>query len=82
MDVKKLEKDVHIDVTDLEYLYYRCPNKENVKIYTPQSLMVTDEGHYVVDSYNNEHFIPKEKFFHLKAKYKTDTRPVDVITES
>ena len=77
--IEVFPKGSEIDITDLEYLYYRCFDKENVKIYSPQTLFCGEDGHRVKDSYGNEHFIPKDKFFHLKAKRKGESRPREVI---
>lgn len=64
-------KGTNIDLGNLLYIYYRFPNKENVKIMYPQNLFIADDGHKVVDSYGGEHFIPFG-FIHIKSKLKEE----------
>jgi hypothetical protein len=82
-EAKKTEiypKGEEIDLTHLLYIYYRFPNKENVKVMYPQTLYVADDGHQVYDSHGGEHFIPKG-FIHIKSKDKDGKEERGVLTE-
>jgi len=76
-------KGEEIDLTHLLYIYYRFPNKENVKVMYPQTLYVADDGHQVFDSHGGEHFIPSGQngFIHIKSKLKDEKEERGVLTE-
>ena len=76
-------KGEKIDISHLSYLYYRYPERENVKIPQPMSLFVGDDGHRVVDIFGGEHFMPSgpHGFFHVKYKRKGEGGEEQVLTE-
>lgn len=62
-------KGEEIDISNFSYLYYRYPERENVKIPQPLTLFVGDDGHNVTDEFGGGHFMPRG-FFHVKYKIK------------
>jgi hypothetical protein len=84
--VKKLDKEEiypkgeEICLKHLLYIYYRFPNKENVKVMYPKTLVVANDGHQVIDSHGGEHFIPND-FIHIKSKGHDETKEKDVLVE-
>jgi len=74
-------KGVNIDVEHLAYIHYRCNGRENVRVYSPKTLFVADDGHRVTDTDGSEHFIPNDKFFHVKSQHKGERRQRDVLVE-
>lgn len=69
-----------INVSKMSYLYYRYPERENVKIPQPVSLFVGDDGHKVVDAFGAEHFMPRG-FFHVKYKIKGEQGEEQILVE-
>ena len=78
-------KGEEICLKHLLYIYYRFPNKENVKVMYPQTVVVADDGHKVIDSHGGEHFIPSgdNGFIHIKSKLHDEDveKKKDVLVE-
>jgi len=76
-------KGEEINLKHLLYIYYRFPNKENVKVMYPKTLVVADDGHQVIDSHGGEHFIPSglNGFIHIKSKRHDETEEKDILVE-
>jgi hypothetical protein len=47
-----------IDISSEIYRTYRFPGGEKIKINEPKTLRVTDNGHRIIDSRGNSHYIP------------------------
>lgn len=77
-------KGEEIDISHFSYLYYRYPERENVKIPQPKTMLVGDDGHKVVDEFGAEHFMPSGKngFFHVKYKLKGESKERKLLLEN
>ena len=74
-------KGIEIDVEHLIFIHYRCNGRESVRIYSPKTVFVADDGHRVVDAEGGEHFIPADKFFHVKCQHRGERKPREVLVE-
>lgn len=90
-DNSLLPRGKEIDISSEIYRLYRFPRGENVTIKNPKTLVVTDNGHRIVDGRGQSHYIPYG-WLHLKFKvkdgephfyYKTakKTQKKEVLTE-
>jgi len=62
-----LPRGVEIDISSEVYRLYRFPKGESVTIKKPMVLIVSDNGHRVVDKEGYSHYIPYG-WIHLKFK--------------
>ena len=60
-----------IDISSEVYRLYRFPKGESVMIKKPMTLIVSDNGHRVVDQGGYSHYIPYG-WIHLKFKVEKD----------
>ena len=68
------------DVSDKLFLYYRYPDRDNVKVMYPKTLTAFSDGHTIIDSYGTEHFAPNG-FIHLKSKPKEGAQDSERLDE-
>ena len=61
------------DMSTMLFLYYRYPDRDNIKVMYPTTLTASDDGHKIVDSQGVEHFAPNG-FIHLKLKPRDDVQ--------
>lgn len=82
-DIEIFPKGEKIDISHLLFIYYRFPNKENVKVMYPKTVTAADDGHLVIDSHGGEHFIPSGQngFIHIKSKQLDEDREKDILVE-
>ena len=66
-----LPRGVEIDISSEVYRLYRFPKGESVTIKKPVTLIVSDNGHRVVDQGGYSHYIPYG-WIHLKFKVEKD----------
>jgi len=64
-------RGVEIDISSEVYRLYRFPKGESVMIKKPAILIVSDNGHRVVDQGGYSHYIPYG-WVHLKFKVEKD----------
>jgi len=74
-------KETDIDVSHLYYIHYRCTDRDEARIYSPVKLFVAEDGHKITDANGMEHFIPKEKIFHVKCQHKSEKKSREVLVE-
>jgi len=66
-----LPRGVEVDISSELYRLYRFPKGESVTIKKPMILIVSDNGHRVVDQGGYSHYIPYG-WIHLKFKVEKD----------
>jgi len=66
-----LPRGAEIDISSELYRLYRFPKGESVTIKKPMVLIVSDNGHRVVDKEGYSHYIPYG-WIHLKFKVEKD----------
>jgi len=66
-----IPRGVEIDISSEVYRLYRFPKGESVMIKKPAILIVSDNGHRVVDKEGYSHYIPYG-WIHLKFKVEKD----------
>ena len=66
-----LPRGVEIDISSEVYRLYRFPKGESVMIKKPAILIVSDNGHRVVDKEGYSHYVPYG-WIHLKFKVEKD----------
>jgi len=64
-------RGVEVDISSELYRLYRFPKGESVTIKKPMILIVSDNGHRVVDQGGYSHYIPYG-WIHLKFKVEKD----------